>query len=99
MKRLFAALALCVSFAAQACQPDLAARLFVNANDKNGDGVLTAGEWRNVEGSGLILDFKAGDAGAFKRLDRNRNGKIEADELIRAVRFETGPCEGWPWQK
>ncbi|ATD65452.1 hypothetical protein ACFPVS_12825 [Neisseria weixii] len=99
MKWMLTALLLAAVIPAQACEPDLAAKLFIGANDKNSDGVLTASEWANVDTAGLILNFEAGDAGAFKQLDRNRNGKIEVGELIHAVRFETSPCEGWPWQK
>ncbi|WP_170064831.1 hypothetical protein [Neisseria iguanae] len=51
--------------------------------------MLTADEWANVDTAGLILDFRAGDAGGFKQLDRN--GKVKISELIHAVCFETSP--------
>lgn len=101
MNRLACTFIMCLAAApAFACRPDLAARLFLNTNDQNRNGVLTASEWSHARSSAdLALAFKLRDPGDFNRLDNNRNGKIERKELEAAVRFKNSPCEGWPWEK
>lgn len=83
----------------QACEPGLGAKMLISANDKNGDGVLTASEWKSVGTDGFQVDFKTGDPGVFKRLDNNRNGKLEWQELENVVRLKASPCKGWPWKE
>lgn len=82
-----------------ACEPALPAQGFIFENDKNEDGVITASEWKNVVLNNLIVEFKVGDAGDFKKLDRNSNGKLESEELAPVIDFKKNPCSGWPWKK
>lgn len=87
-----------VSVPAQACSVLSPSSAFISANDKNGDGALSKKEWRRAKlPEGLKSSRKIGTATAFARLDVNKNGKLEYDEL-EFVDYIKNPCEDWERQ-
>lgn len=67
---------------------------FITINDADRDSVLSMEEWMQAQtGSNLETDFIMRDEEEFRRLDYNRNNRLEAPEIgFRSVRYVESPC-------
>ena len=88
--------------AAQACSAVAAEDVLANFADRNGNGSISRREWRELakhpQIKDLVLKFRAGSRAEFRRLDRNRNGRIEWEErvgLLERVAYVRHPCADW----
>lgn len=81
---------------AWACESAPAAEAFIYLNDANLDGALDRSEWRNAKVSdNFILGFSEFSEEEFKRLDTNKDRKLEWDKdgLFEKIEYKKDPCE------
>ena len=95
-KALIGAIFAVAAVSSSACESAPPAEAFIYINDVNLDGVLDINEWKNAKISeNFSVSFSEFNDAEFKRLDKNRNRKLEwdKDELDNEISYIKDPCE------
>lgn len=84
------------AFACKAVSPEMA---LIMQFDKNKDGQLNLVEWRKSKSQKkFITKLKLGDLKTFAKLDKNKNRKLNAEELTQQIEYIRHPCADWEEQ-
>lgn len=98
MKSTLFAAALILSAAAPAawaCSAVPPQWAFMSEYDRNGDEQMSRAEWRQVPREKNYVLKVASTRQGFAKLDRNRNGRLNMEELAEAVEYVRHPCAWW----
>ncbi|MCP2040158.1 hypothetical protein L1281_000738 [Neisseria sp. HSC-16F19] len=87
--------ALLIPATAAACRQMPPEAALIARNDGNQDRRLSRAEWRRAAVGDFFVAFRLGDAAEFARLDQNRDGYLNAEELADQVRYRREPCADW----
>ena len=88
-------------FSTYSCDPADPAYMFLDYNDIDRDGMLNLGEWTACKvppGLKIAPDLCTNEE--FKRLDLDRSGKVNINELgsliFQKIDWQEDPCASWP---
>ncbi|WP_103649121.1 EF-hand domain-containing protein [Campylobacter concisus] len=87
-------------FSAYSCDPADPAYMFLDYNDIDRDGMLNLDEWTACEvPPGLKIAPDLCTSEEFKRLDLDRSGKVNINELgnltFQKINWQEDPCASW----
>ena len=87
-------------FSAYSCDPADPAYMFLDYNDIDRDGMLNLDEWTACEvPPGLKIAPDLCTSVEFKRLDLDRSGKVNINELgnltFQKIDWQEDPCASW----
>ena len=85
---------------AYSCEPADPAYMFLDFNDIDRDGTLNLDEWMTCKAPpGLKIAPDLCTSEEFKRLDLDRSGKVNINELgnltFQKINWQEDPCASW----
>ena len=98
MKKVFCIMLFCLG--AYSCDPADPIYMFLDFNDIDRDGMLNLDEWTACEvPPGLKIAPDLCTSEEFKRLDLDRSGKVNINELgnltFQKIDWQEDPCASW----